>query len=390
MKSIVQSQSAGNMLVLPREGGYLVRLYVELDRLHETERVADRGLGIADIIARAGRILRPYHLDVKEVVWWSIYEIGHRLSDKFDDVPPGAAATRGPRVFIAGDACHTHSPKAGQGMNVSMGDTFNLGWKLISVLTGRAPTSLLHSYAQERRAAAQALIDFDHEWSRVIGAPPEGGTAAADVPRVQRQFMAGARFTAGLTVRYAPSIVIGPGDWQQLATGLVIGERFHSAPVVRLADGRPMQLGHVIEAGIRWTVFAFAPEDPAPIHALCRYLAEDPDSPLRRFRRAGEDIDALIDLRAVFRQGFRELAFEALPPLLRPAKGRYGLTDYEKAFCVDHKRGPDIYRARGIDRERGCMVIVRPDQHVAHILPLEAHDELARFFDGIFLPAPAG
>ena len=71
---------------------------------------------------------------MKEVAWWSVYEIGQRLTDKFDDVPAAEVATRLPRVFIAGDACHTHSPKAGQGMNVSMQDTFNLGWKLAAVL----------------------------------------------------------------------------------------------------------------------------------------------------------------------------------------------------------------------------------------------------------------
>ena len=59
--------------------------------------------------------------------WWAVYKIGQRLCDKFDDVPAAEMATRLPRVFIAGDACHTHSAKAGQGMNVSMNDTWNLG-----------------------------------------------------------------------------------------------------------------------------------------------------------------------------------------------------------------------------------------------------------------------
>ena len=113
--------------MLPREGGYLVRLYVELDQLAKDERVADRGMGVDDIIAKAKWILAPHTLDVKEVVWWSIYEIGHRLTDRFDDVPADQAGIRSPRVMLAGDACHTHSPKAGQGMNVSMGDAFNLG-----------------------------------------------------------------------------------------------------------------------------------------------------------------------------------------------------------------------------------------------------------------------
>ena len=88
MKSFVRSKDEGILMVLPREGGHLVRLYVELDALGEHERAADRGMNADDIIAKAQRIFRPFALDVKEVVWWSIYEIGHRLTDKFDDVPP--------------------------------------------------------------------------------------------------------------------------------------------------------------------------------------------------------------------------------------------------------------------------------------------------------------
>jgi phenol 2-monooxygenase (NADPH) len=56
-----------------------------------------------------------------------VYQVGQRVTDRFDDVPADAAGSRLPRVFIAGDACHTHSAKAGQGMNVSMQDAFNLG-----------------------------------------------------------------------------------------------------------------------------------------------------------------------------------------------------------------------------------------------------------------------
>ena len=79
----------------------------------------------------------------------------------------------------------------------------------------------------------------------------------------------------------------------------------------------------------------------------------------------------MIDVRAVFQQGHHELAIEAMPPLLLPQKGRYGLRDYEKMFCADLKSGQDIFTMRGIDRARGCMVIVRPDQFVAHVLPLD-------------------
>ena len=390
MKAIIQSAGEGSILVLPREGGYLVRLYVEMDQLAEDERVADRGMGPDDIIAKACRILQPHSFDVKEVVWWSIYEIGHRLTDTFDDVPPGSDAARTPRVMLAGDACHTHSPKAGQGMNVSMGDTFNLGWKLISVLTGRSAPALLHSYTAERRAAAKGLVDFDHRWSRVVGTRSDGDADAA-MPRFQREFIANGEFTAGLTIAYEASALTGPDSAQQLATGYPIGKRFHSAPAIRLADAKPMQLGHVIEADTRWRLFAFAPADDhgqpgGAIDRLCAWLATAPNSPILRHTRAGEDVDAVIDLRAVFQQGFRDLEHAAMPAVLRPAKGSDGLCDYEKVFCADLKSGEDIFALRGIDRTRGALVVVRPDQHVAHVLPLDAQAELSAFFAGILLP----
>ncbi len=392
MKSFVRSQDEGILMVLPREGGHLVRLYVELDALGEHERAADRGMGAQDIVAKAQRIFAPFKLDVKEVVWWSIYEIGHRLTDKFDDVPADQLATRTPRVMLAGDACHTHSPKAGQGMNVSMGDTFNLGWKLISVLTGRADAALLHSYSGERRAAAKGLVEFDHKWARVVGGMAGDDLsfdpATAGLPVVARAFINNLPFTCGLTIQYEPSALTGAATHQALASGFDLGKRLHSAPVVRLADAKPMHLGHCIEADARFHLFLFAPagDTGAPggaIASLCDWLERDPASPLRRHTAPGEDVDAVIDTRAVFQQGFRALDYAAMPTLLRPQVGRYGLTDYEKVFCAEPKRGEDIFEMRGIDRASGCMVVVRPDQYVGHVLPLRARDELAAYFAGI-------
>ncbi|WP_407494960.1 FAD-binding monooxygenase [Pseudooceanicola sp. MF1-13] len=382
-KTLIQSAEKGNVLIIPREGGYLVRLYIEMDKLGEGERVASRNLQVDDLIGAAQSIFAPYTLDVKHVVWWSVYEIGQRLTDKFDDVPEGS--DRLPHVFIAGDACHTHSPKAGQGMNVSMGDTFNLGWKLISVLTGRAAPELLHSYSAERQKVAQDLIDFDREWSQIMSARPDG--AAGDTPTFQKYFVEHGRYTAGFSVTYEPSTLTGEGAHQALATGFPVGERFHSAPVVRLADAKPMQLGHVARADARWRVYCFAGADDTgasggAIAKLCDALAAS-GSWWRDLLREGEDLDALIDLRAVFQQGFRDLAFEDMPALLRPSKGQFGLTDYEKVFCADPRAG-DIFDMRGIDRAEGAIVIVRPDQYVADILPLDDGAGLQQFFAGVF------
>ncbi|WP_338618144.1 FAD-binding monooxygenase [Pigmentiphaga sp. CHJ604] len=396
IKSAIHSASEGSVLIIPREGGYLVRLYIELDKLNENERVASRQITSDRLIAAAQRILRPYTLDVKEVAWWSVYEIGQRLCDKFDDVPEQEEHARLPRVFIAGDACHTHSPKAGQGMNVSMQDGFNLGWKLAAVLRGQSTPQILHTYSKERQTVAKELIDFDREFAKMFSAAPKDpsrdDSEGIDPAEFQRYFVKQGRFTAGTETRYYPSIISAEPTHQELARGLTIGMRFHSAPVIRLADAKPMHLGHAVKADGRWRVFAFADAaDPAApssaIGELCRFLAESTQSPVRKYTPAGADVDAVIDVRAVFQQGHRTLALETMPSFLLPRKGRHGLIDYEKMFCPDLKSGQDIFDMRGIDRRRGCVVIVRPDQYVAHVLPLDAHAELAGFFDGFMVEA---
>ena len=267
-------------MLIPREGGYLFRLYVELDKLDAGERVSNRNITSDEVIAKAQRILRPYTLDVKEIAWWSVYEIGQRLSDKFDDVPEEEVEERLPRVFIAGDACHTHSPKAGQGMNVSMQDSFNLGWKLAAVLRKQCAPRLLHTYSAERQAIAKELIDFDREWASMLSATAKSAEGkAVDPAATQDYFVRHGRYTAGTATRYRPSTLTGEPTHQHLAKGLTIGTRLHSAPVVRLADAKPMHLGHTVKADGRWRLFAFAGAgDPAApssgIRALCEFLAE--------------------------------------------------------------------------------------------------------------------
>ncbi len=399
-KSLIQSAAEGSIVLIPREGGYLVRIYVELDKLNVDERVAARNTSIEQLIAAAQRIFHPYSLEVKEVAWWSVYEIGQRLCDRFDDVEPHEIAKRTPHVFIAGDACHTHSPKAGQGMNVSMQDSFNLGWKLAAVLRGRCPPSLLHTYSAERQTVAKELIDFDREWAAMLSAPLKkpGDPAGAGVEpaEVQRYFVQHGRYTAGTATRYQPALLTGASTHQQLAAGLVIGSRFHSAPVVRVGDGRQMQLGEVLVADGRWRLIAFAGQGDdasptSPVGRFCRHLVESMRSPLRRYTPAGADLDAIFDVRAVFQQSHHQLPVTAMPELLFPHKGRYGLRDYEKAFCalVDtvERASHDIYTMRRIDRKQGCLVVVRPDQYIAHVLPLEAEAALAEFFGGFMLDA---
>ena len=389
LKAAIQSADEGNILLIPREGGYMVRLYVDLGEIDPNKREAFRENTQEMVIETAQRVLRPYTLDVKSVAWFAVYQVGQRVTDRFDDVPADQADSRLPRVFIAGDACHTHSAKAGQGMNVSMQDTFNLGWKLISVLEGRVKPELLRTYTVERHAIAQGLIDFDKEWSKIMASPPKDPNrpelGGLDPAELQAYFVKSGRYTAGVATHYPPATVLtAEATHQNLAKGFTIGMRFHSAPVVRLADAKPVHLGHAARADGAWRIYAFADASGQRLRKLADFLAESPNSPIRRFTPAGANIDSVIDVRAVFRQGHRDLKVEELPSILLPRKGRFGLIDYEKAYCPELKNGPDIFELRGIDREKGAIVVVRPDQYVSNVLPLDAHDELTAYF-GRFL-----
>ena len=385
-KTLIQAAGSGALLIIPREGGYMARIYVELETLGEGERARNRNITLEQLIAAAQRIFHPYFFEVKDTIWWSVYEIGQRLTDRFDNAGPEPNGLP-PTVFIAGDACHTHSPKAGQGMNVSMGDSFNLGWKLAAVLQGRAAPDLLRGYSGERAAVARQLIAFDQEWTQVLAAQSRG---TGDTSKFQEYFVEHGRYTAGVSVQYELSDLTGHTDHQHLASGFDIGMRFHSAPVIRLADAKPMHLGHVMRADGRWRLFLFADQShPAAADSrlaqMCHYLHDDAASPLHVHGRADEDIDDVIDVRGILQSDFRALNLGDLPPLLRPGKGRFGLIDSEKAFCADLKNNVDIFDMRGIDRRNGCAVIVRPDQYVAHVLPLDGFAALSTFFYGILL-----
>jgi phenol 2-monooxygenase len=395
IKSIIQSADEGNVLIIPREGGHLVRFYVEMDQLKESERVSSLKITVDQLIAAAQRILRPYTLEVKEVAWWSVYEIGQRLCDGFDNVPSGDADARQPNVFIVGDACHTHSPKAGQGMNVSMHDSFNLGWKLASVVRGQCSPEILRTYASERRAVAEELLKFDRKLATMFSVHEEASPLlegkGPEPTELQKYMVMHDGYVSGTMTQYGPSRISAEPSDQDLVGGFEIGKRFHSTPVVRLADARPIHLGHVLEADGRWRIIAFAnAEDPTSrssgIYKLADFLQNSAASPIRKYTPAGSDIDAVIEVLAVFQQGYRETNIEAIPAFLSPSKGVYGLRDYEKTFCADLDRGDDIFDKRGIIRASGCIVVVRPDQHVANILPLDGFEELAAFFDGFMVP----
>jgi len=382
-KCSIQSE-AGNILLIPREGGQLFRMYVDLGEVAEDDHGAVRQTTLDQVIAKANDILHPYSLDVRNVPWHSVYEVGHRVTDRFDDVPLEEQGTRTPRVFITGDACHTHSAKAGQGMNVSMQDGWNIGWKLGHVLDGRADAALLETYHAERHVVAAELIAFDREWSRLMATKPED---LGDPAELEDFYVRTFEFPAGFMTQYEPSMIVGSQQHQALATGFPVGKRFKSAPVERVCDGNPVHLGHHHRADGRWRIYAFADSAPSraddsALASWARWLAEASDSPLAAHAPDGGSFDDVFDVKVVYQQPHLEVELGSVPRVFLPATGPFGLTDYEKVYAADPAH--DIFEERGLSRD-GVVVVVRPDHYVAQVLPLTATAELAEFFRGALL-----
>jgi len=99
-----------------------------------------------------------------------------RWLSRFTDASRLASSFRKGRVFVAGDAAHTHLPAGGPGLLTGFGDALNLGWKLAAVIGGRAPERTLDSYDVERRAVAQRVLHHTRAQGRITS-PDEGSVA---------------------------------------------------------------------------------------------------------------------------------------------------------------------------------------------------------------------
>lgn len=182
-KTVIFHPHKGSVLIIPRERG-MTRLYIELKADTTTGEPLPTNINEEVVMERARQICAPYTLAWKTVEWFGRYQIGQRVANKFKD--------ENNKVFIAGDASHTHSPKAAQGMNTSVHDSWNLGWKLNLEVRGLAKPILLQSYEDERRKIAQDLINFDFEHANSI--------AAGDSAALAENFRINTRFISGVGV----------------------------------------------------------------------------------------------------------------------------------------------------------------------------------------------
>ncbi|KAF8600078.1 hypothetical protein BDV93DRAFT_476800, partial [Ceratobasidium sp. AG-I] len=244
-----------NLAVIENNGRRGVLVPREDDLVRFTVQIVDADVGVDPATGRIDRskvqvdkikqlvkeIFQPYRIDfVGEPDWWGAYVIGQRLASGYE----GGQG----RIFIVGDACHTHSPHAGQGMNAALSDGFNLSWKLVHALKGWAGADLLRTYEFERRWFAQELMELHEKIGQAMSGKIAGNNA--DV------MLKSAGFTTGTAIQYPPSNIVDTTN-QALALGVPIGQRMPHQVILRTADCRPYSTHDLLKSDFRYKLLVF-------------------------------------------------------------------------------------------------------------------------------------
>ena len=342
------------------------------------------------ITSQTQKVLAPYTIDFSTVDWWTAYQISQRTTTSFSAFSN--------RVHIAGDACHTHSPKAGQGMNVSMMDAFNLSWKLAHVILGLAPSALLllDTYNDERLDIAQQLIEFDTKFSSMFsGKIGEGeGESGGDGGGLTHEeflkvFRTGGGFTSGCGIEYKPSCLVFPEFREEAMVGGGGG-----------GDAKPKDLGGMLMPGRRvmsLLLRRFADANPRHVHddmpsigvyrvllVLPKAFREDTRKFLGAVRKCaveipGRFVQGTLQTLVVFRGKREGLDWDDftggdVEVMRRVEWGVFG----DEAGGVEEVWGVG---------EGGAVVGVRPDGYVGVVAGLEEGDVVEKWLEGVLVGA---
>jgi len=390
MKCTIHSD-AGSIMVIPREDN-MVRLYIQIASSTDPDWHPRKTASAEEVQKRAKDILKPYYIEWDRLEWYSVYPIGQGIAEKY---------TLDERVFMGGDCCHTHSPKAGQGMNTAFLDALNLAWKIHHVESGFAARSVLSTYESERKLIAENLLNFDAKYAKLFSArlPSAGEVGAASQQDALEEnefiktFKASCEFTSGYGVAYNENIF----NWsaahparsplflstENKGTTQRPGRILTPATVTRVVDANVVDLEQEIPLNGSFRLYLFAGTPSSTATALRDFAANlaKKNSFYAAFAYPPEQMKQIsyherhnphsrfITFCTVFNAPRASISIaDMLPETL----ARY--RDHVYADDVWDRRVPDAKAAAhakmGLDEEKGGVVVVRPDGYVGCVVKL--------------------
>ncbi|KAF7166861.1 hypothetical protein CNMCM5623_000415 [Aspergillus felis] len=374
-KRCIVKSKYGTLMVVPREKR-LVRVYSELSPMASAQYAIQQTPEV--ILDRIAEIMQPYMIKANRIDWYTTYKVSQRICSK---------VSVHNRLFLAGDAVHTHSPKAGQGMNVSMQDTYNLGWKLAAVARGASPPDILATYAHERLPIAQRLIQLDQRLCSGMCSMSRGRFDEDHKRAIQEENTS----FSGLTATYQPNLLISPSSEAggskgpsfcsrpSLAKAIRLGARIPSKLVLNQSDSQAYHLQQRFSSTGQWNLIIFGGDisenaQMIRVNRLAEALSH-PASYFQQLKKASRRRGGVgsVGVYLVHSANRNRIDLFCLPEIFRPCL-EDGTMDYSKVLADNesyhHSGGGELYTSFGIDPE-GCMVLLRPDQHLAFLSSLD-------------------
>ncbi|KAJ6466542.1 FAD binding domain-containing protein [Mycena vitilis] len=300
--------------------------------------------------------LQPFELEFLEVSWFTIYGIGQAIAETFCVQD---------RVFLAGDACHTHSSGSAQGLNTGVHDAVNLSWKLALKILNLGKKSLLDSYDQERKPCVQQVIDNDKVISMLIsGQYPPRFEGRKEHPRCASFYSADARCYSTLTAVVLATNLLNYADSDPSAATVAPGERGPDVYLTTIGTGDPIRLHQILKNDAKFHIVVFT-GNPVLSRSGLTALRTALDSPTA-FTHAypAQLVFRFTTIAAASGNGTTDV-------LGMPAFGG------GRVYWDAEGRAHSMY---GVDQARGAVVVFRPDGWIGCVVALEDVHDLGRYF----------
>ena len=399
MKCTIHSDH-GSIMVIPREGN-MVRLYIQIASSTDKDFDPRKTATVDEVQSAAKRIFQPYYVEWDRVEWYSVYPIGQGIADKY---------TLDHRVFMGGDVCHTHSPKAGQGMNTAFHDAINMAWKIHHVESGFADRSILETYEVERKHTAEMLLDFDARYAALfskrqpseaeVGDATKGhGGGEGEPNEFVEMFKASCEFTSGYGVSYNPNVF----NWDEnhpaksalfnpKGCKLRTGRIMIPSNVTRVSDANVQHLENEIPFNGSFRLFVFGGKATSKKHQALTDFADglkQKGSFYESFSR-GSEVDPhheqdnphslFFTICLVLASQRSQIEISDLPPLYQA----YGSHVY--ADDIFDAKVPEAEAAAHakLGLEDGGVVVIRPDGHVGCVVALVEGEETVKALNAYF------